>query len=96
MNEVARKLEPGSISSSVSKARAAAARPQQFLQRRRVQFAGALLLGALLPWSLRGTFLPGTIYEPASINTLAANIVAVAIAMWMRLSIETYPGIRRA
>ena len=30
------------------------------------------------------------------VNALSANIVAVVIAFWTRLSIETYPGIRRS
>jgi lipopolysaccharide/colanic/teichoic acid biosynthesis glycosyltransferase len=34
--------------------------------------------------------------ESASINTLAANAVAVLIAFWARLSLEVYPGIRRS
>ena len=34
--------------------------------------------------------------EPAALNALFGNAVAVAIAFWMRLSIETYPGIRRS
>jgi lipopolysaccharide/colanic/teichoic acid biosynthesis glycosyltransferase len=66
------------------------------LTRRRFQFAGALLIGTLLPWALRGSLLPGTPFEYASIYTLAGNVVAIAIAFWMRLSIETYPGIRRS
>jgi lipopolysaccharide/colanic/teichoic acid biosynthesis glycosyltransferase len=35
------------------------------------------------------------LFEPASLNALTANSVAVVIAFWMRLSIETYPGIQR-
>src|SRR5437764_3461898 len=66
------------------------------LTRRRFQFSGALLLGTLLPWALRGSLLPGTPFEYASIYTLAGNVAAIAIAFWMRLSIETYPGIRRS
>ena len=72
------------------------ARQTSILTRKRFQFAGALLIGALLPWALRGPFLPGSMVEPASMNTLAANVIAVIIAFWMRLSIETYPGIRRS
>jgi lipopolysaccharide/colanic/teichoic acid biosynthesis glycosyltransferase len=64
--------------------------------RKRFQFAGALVLGALFPWTLRGPFLPGTMTEAASLNTLTGNIIAIVIAFWMRLSIETYPGIRRS
>ena len=66
------------------------------LARKRFQFVGAVIVGALLPWTLRGPFLPGTLYEAASINALSANLIAIIIAFWMRLSIETYPGIRRA
>ena len=66
------------------------------LVRRRFQFAGALLIGAVLPWFSRGPLLPGTMIEAASLNSLVGNAVAVIIAFWMRLSIETYPGIRRS
>ena len=66
------------------------------LTRKRFQFAGALVIGAIIPWLARGPLLPGTIDEAASVNTLIANIIAVAITFWMRLSIETYPGIRRS
>ncbi|WP_309662923.1 sugar transferase [Sphingomonas sp.] len=62
--------------------------------RRRFQFAGALLLGALLPVVMRGTVLSGRPGEAATINALFGNLVAITIAFWMRLSIETYPGIR--
>ena len=64
--------------------------------RRRFQFAGALVLGAVFPWLLRGPVLPGTLTEHASVNTLVGNVIAIIIAFWMRLSIETYPGIRRS
>ena len=66
------------------------------LTRKRFQFAGALLVGALVPWLARGPLLPGEMFEAASVNTLLGNIVAIVIAFWMRLSIETYPGIRRS
>ena len=66
------------------------------LIRRRFQFAGALLIGAGLPWLARGPLLPGTMVEAASLNTLVGNAIAVVLAFWMRLSIETYPGIRRS
>ena len=69
---------------------------QSLLARRRFQFGGTLVFAALLPWLLRGPVLPGTLTEPASINTLAGNFVAIVITFWMRLSIETYPGIRRS
>ena len=65
------------------------------LTRKRFQFAGALALSALVPWALRAP-LPGFLFEAASINALTANVIAAAIALWMRMSIETYPGIRRS
>ena len=66
-----------------------------FLIRKRFQFVGALLIGAGLPWLARAP-LPGSMIEPASVNALIGNIVAVTLAFWTRLSIETYPGIRRS
>ena len=67
---------------------------RSLLTRRRFQFAGALVIGALLPFALRGTVLAGLFGEPASVNALFGNSLAITIAFWMRLSIETYPGIR--
>jgi lipopolysaccharide/colanic/teichoic acid biosynthesis glycosyltransferase len=72
-----------------------AAAQVSLLTRKRFQFAGALVIGALLPWLARGP-LPGKVIEAASLNALVANAIAIAIAFWMRLSIETYPGIRRS
>ena len=69
---------------------------QPLFTRRRFQFAGALIIGALLPFAVRGTVLPGLFGEPSSVNALMGNSLAIAIAFWMRLSIETYPGIRSA
>ncbi len=69
---------------------------QPLFTRRRFQFAGALLIGAMLPFAVRGTILPGLFGEPASDNAMIGNAIAIAIALWMRLSIETYPGIRSA
>ncbi len=62
--------------------------------RRRFQFAGALVIGALIPFLARGTVLPGLFAEPAGANAMIGNSLAIALAFWMRLSIETYPGIR--
>src|SRR3954462_13319744 len=69
--------------------------PPSLLVRKRFQFAGALVVGALIPWLSR-LVLPGTLFEAASLNTLCGNVIAVIIAFWTRLSIETYPGIRRS
>src|SRR5215212_6375370 len=62
--------------------------------RKRFQVAGALIIGALVPYMLRGTVLPGLQGEAATVNGLIGNTVAITIAFWMRLSISTYPGIR--
>jgi len=79
-----------------SEKRAKGASGASLIVRRRFQFVGALVFGAIFPWFLRGPVLPGTLTEHASVNTLAGNITAIIIAFWMRLSIETYPGIRRS
>jgi lipopolysaccharide/colanic/teichoic acid biosynthesis glycosyltransferase len=66
------------------------------LTRRRFQFVGALAVGAAVPLGLR-ILLPSTqVIEVATVNAFIANMAAVVIAFWMRLSIETYPGIRRS
>ncbi len=72
------------------------AAPVSILGRRRLQFAGALFIAAWLPWFARGPLLPGEMFEASSLNTLLGNAVAVVLAFWTRLSIETYPGIRRS
>jgi lipopolysaccharide/colanic/teichoic acid biosynthesis glycosyltransferase len=66
------------------------------LSRRRFQLASAALIAALLPWLIRSLFLPGRPLEPSAVNTVVANVAAVVFAFWMRLAIESYPGIRRA
>src|SRR5438445_6151957 len=75
--------------------RAATAERRSILTRKRFQFAGALLLGAILPWALR-LFLPGKLIEASSLNALTGNVIAISVAFWMRLSVEIYPGIRRS
>lgn len=69
--------------------------PRSLLTRKRFQFAGAILVAALIPWWVR-TFIGGRLFEAASVNALSANMAAVILAFWMRLSLETYPGIRRS
>jgi lipopolysaccharide/colanic/teichoic acid biosynthesis glycosyltransferase len=66
------------------------------LSRKRFQLASAAVLAATLPWLIRSLFLPGEPFEPAAVNTFIANVAAVLLAFWMRLAIESYPGIRRA
>jgi lipopolysaccharide/colanic/teichoic acid biosynthesis glycosyltransferase len=65
--------------------------------RRRFQLAGAILFAALLPYALRYLLkadLHGFVLFGS--NALVGNLAAVLIAFWMRLSIETYPGIQRS
>jgi len=69
-------------------------RRRSILNRKRFQFVGALVVAVLLPWWVR-TVVGGKLFEPAATNALVANTVAVVMAFWMRLSVETYPGIRR-
>jgi lipopolysaccharide/colanic/teichoic acid biosynthesis glycosyltransferase len=64
--------------------------------RKRFQFATSIIVGAVLIWWARGIFLPEDFFKNASTNTLLGNTVAVIIAFWTRLSVETYPGIRRS
>ena len=64
----------------------------------------ASVFSLLARWSLarscRGLLaarlLPGQLFEAASLNGLIGNSLAIVIAFWLRLSIETYPGIRRS
>src|SRR5919107_4707962 len=69
-------------------------RRRSTLTRRRSQFVGALLLAAVLPYVVRSLTIPGAALDPPNANAFFANLAAVTIAMWVRLSIATYPGIR--
>lgn len=79
----------------MAQAKAPRERPS-VLTRRRFQFAGALIVGAFVPLVLRFYIPSESILISATLNAFVANIAAVVIAFWMRLSIETYPGIRRS
>lgn len=70
-------------------------RRRSIFARKRFHFAGALVAAVILPWWGR-TIIGGRLFEAAAMNALIANAIAVAIAFWMRLSVETYPGIRRS
>ncbi len=66
-----------------------------FVLRRRFEFAGALLLAALIPWAGSRWLISDTSFDPAVFsNSLIANISAICLALWMRISVSTYPGIR--
>lgn len=64
------------------------------IARRRFQYAGALIFGALLPYVLRSAVLPAAATDPPNVIAMVGNFLAVTLAMWTRLSITTYPGIR--
>jgi lipopolysaccharide/colanic/teichoic acid biosynthesis glycosyltransferase len=64
------------------------------IARRRFQLAGALVLAALLPYVIRALTIPGSATDPPNVNAMYGNAAAVLLAMWVRLSIATYPGIR--
>jgi len=67
---------------------------QSPLLRRRFQFAGALIVSAFVPYAVRSLTIHGAAFDPPVANALFANLIAVTLAMWVRLSIATYPGIR--
>ena len=64
--------------------------------RRRAQLAGALIAAALMPYLLRSLLWEGTGNEATSLNALGGNVVAIILAMWVRMSVETYPGCGQA
>ena len=57
--------------------------------RQRFAGAGALLLVPLVPLLLRATVIQQGMQEPSTFASLAANVIAVLIAFWMRISIQT-------
>jgi lipopolysaccharide/colanic/teichoic acid biosynthesis glycosyltransferase len=67
---------------------------RRFVDRQRFNLLGALAATALLPFLLRAAILPEDTFYESSLNALASNSLAVLIAFWTRLSIETYPGNR--
>ena len=67
---------------------------RRFIARQRFNLLGALVATAVLPFLLRAILLPQDTFYAASINALIFNALAVLIAFWTRLSIETYPGNR--
>jgi lipopolysaccharide/colanic/teichoic acid biosynthesis glycosyltransferase len=66
-------------------------------RRRRFQLAGAVLFAALLPYILRYfSKTDFSLLALAGSNAFLGNFAAVLIAFWMRLSVETYPGVQRS
>jgi lipopolysaccharide/colanic/teichoic acid biosynthesis glycosyltransferase len=72
----------------------AQAKPR-FILRRRFEFLGALVIAGLLPWAgLRWLITDPTFSPYAYHNSLFANALAIFMALWIRISVSTYPGIR--
>ena len=67
---------------------------QALVTRQRFAFAGALVVAALLPFLLRLMVIPDPAYFNTSQVSLVANIGAIMIATWIRLSVGTFPGTR--
>ena len=68
---------------------------QEFVLRRRFELIGALAVAALLPWAgLRLLITDPTFDINAYHNSLFANALAIFMALWIRISVSTYPGIR--
>ncbi len=67
---------------------------QALVTRQRFAFAGALVVAAVLPFLLRLLVLPDPAYFNTSQISLIANVTAIVIATWIRLSVGTFPGTR--
>lgn len=71
------------------------AKRQRFILRRRFELIGAIVLVALLPWvGLRWLITDASFSATVFHHSLYANLFAVVVALWIRMSVETYPGIR--
>ena len=67
---------------------------QALVTRQRFAFAGALVVAGLLPFVLRLLVLPDPEFVTTSRVSLVANMTAIVIATWIRLSVGTFPGTR--
>jgi lipopolysaccharide/colanic/teichoic acid biosynthesis glycosyltransferase len=67
---------------------------EALVTRQRFAFAGALVVAAFLPLLMRLLVLPDPAYFNTSQTSMVANIGAVVIATWIRLSVGTFPGTR--
>src|SRR4030095_11660270 len=68
---------------------------QAFVLRRRFEFLGAILFAALVPWAGLRWLIADTTFDSAAYhNSLFANALAICMALWIRISVSTYPGIR--
>jgi lipopolysaccharide/colanic/teichoic acid biosynthesis glycosyltransferase len=68
---------------------------RQFIFRRRFEFLGALLVAAFLPWAgMRWIITDTTFSADVFHNSLIANALAICMALWIRISVSTFPGNR--
>ncbi len=67
---------------------------QAFILRRRFEFLSAIALMVALWAGLRWIIADPTFSLYAYHNSLIANVLAVCMALWIRISVSTYPGIR--
>ena len=67
---------------------------QAFVTRQRFALFGAMVIGVLLPFLLRQLLWPDPAYIETSRVSLAANLMAVAMATWIRISVQPFPGTR--
>ncbi len=67
---------------------------QHFVLRRRFELTGALVVVAFLPWIIAPHLFSTPNTLRAFDNSLFANIMAVIVALWIRMSVGTFPGIR--
>ncbi len=67
---------------------------QALVTRQRFAIFGAILVAAFVPFLIRLLFLPDPDFFNTSEVSLIANLLAIAIATWIRLSIGTFPGTR--
>lgn len=67
---------------------------QALVTRQRFAFAGALIVAGALPFLLRVAVLPDPAFFNTSQVSFLANLTAVVIATWIRLSVGTFPGTR--
>jgi lipopolysaccharide/colanic/teichoic acid biosynthesis glycosyltransferase len=68
---------------------------QRFVLRRRFEFLGALAIAAILPWAFLRWWIADTSFDAyAYHNSMFANVAAICMALWIRITISTYPGIR--
>ncbi|HET7708713.1 MAG TPA: sugar transferase [Sphingomicrobium sp.] len=74
---------------------AKAGQKQAFILRRRFEFLGALVVAALIPWAGMRWIITDTSFDAAVFhNSLIANALAICMALWIRISVSTFPGIR--